>query len=372
MPSGVAQSRPARRRRDRSGPLPGSVCEVGKGHQAAARARASRRIGASPARRHSIREGCIGRRGLGRIPDGSSRRPAVQRRFRSRAQGLGVPRISGRKNCRSEGFRRARLRARSPGTRSRRARRARPSAPRRRRSRQPGSATRWRFDSSRRRCWMLRASARAWPSETPSASVKGCTRTLSAPPIPAEKAAIVVRRRLVCGSARVIMRRLVSACSGRCEGAAPQSSSRRAKHSRSGAELGDREELVAVDGDGGAEGGEHRRRVHAVRVKRAQPPRGGGQNRGDFLRLAAAGLVHAARVERGEPAAVAGAVKVEERRRRAHPTCARDRHRAGPPPRRDRGQSSRPSAPARSRAWRSRRGASSASSGACGCGSRRR
>ena len=59
---------------------------------------------------------------------------------------------------------------------------------------------------------MFRASARAPVSASPSAAVCGRTVIESAPPTAAAKAATVLRRRLVGTSARVSMRRLVSAC----------------------------------------------------------------------------------------------------------------------------------------------------------------
>jgi hypothetical protein len=95
-----------------------------------------------------------------------------------------------------------------------------------------GSATRWSCDSSSSRCWTLRANARALRSDGPRAASKGRTETLSAPPTPAAKAATVVRSRLVCGSERVIMRRLVSAWMRSGKGDAPQISRSRAQSIR--------------------------------------------------------------------------------------------------------------------------------------------
>ena len=65
-----------------------------------------------------------------------------------------------------------------------------------------GSATKPRLDSRKRTSWPLRARRRARPSGRPTASVCGRTQTLSAPPRPAEKAAIAPRMMFTYGVAR--------------------------------------------------------------------------------------------------------------------------------------------------------------------------
>ncbi len=69
-----------------------------------------------------------------------------------------------------------------------------------------GSLTRPRLLSSWQTIWMLRATRRANASGLPSAKVKGRTQMASAPPSAAPAQAIVVRRILVQGSRRAIMR----------------------------------------------------------------------------------------------------------------------------------------------------------------------
>ena len=76
---------------------------------------------------------------------------------------------------------------------------------------QAGSATKSRWLSAIMTSCVLRAIRRAKASARPWATVCGSTETELAPPTPAAKAAIVLRRMLVSGSPAVIMRYEVSA-----------------------------------------------------------------------------------------------------------------------------------------------------------------
>ena len=138
---------------------------------------------------------------------------------------------------------------------------------------------------------MLRAIRRAKASGRPSAAVKGSTVTASAPPIPAEKAATVVRSMLTHGSRRVVMRQAVSACRRIGFGSRPQACSTRAQRRRrarsfatvrnSSASATSRKESVRRAAS----------RRMALRFERAQIGDARGQHGGELLRLAGAGLV---------------------------------------------------------------------------------
>ena len=100
-----------------------------------------------------------------------------------------------------------------------------------------GSATLATLDSSISRSWAFRATRRAKRSGRPSAEVNGSTFTASAPPMPAENAAMVVRSMFTHGSRRVIMRQAVSAEMNAGFGLRPQACSMRAHSARSARNL---------------------------------------------------------------------------------------------------------------------------------------
>ena len=91
-----------------------------------------------------------------------------------------------------------------------------------------GSATLATLDSSSSSSCVLRAMRRAKRSGRPSAVVNGSTVMASAPPMPAENAAMVVRSMFTYGSRRVIMRHAVSADDERGLGREPAGLPRRA------------------------------------------------------------------------------------------------------------------------------------------------
>ena len=112
-----------------------------------------------------------------------------------------------------------------------------------------GSATLARLDSSSSSNCVLRAMRRAKRSGNPIAAVNGSTVIASAPPMPAENAAMVVRSMFTYGSRRVIIRHAVSAETKAGAGAEPAGLFDARPEFPKRAKLGDGQELIGVGGE---------------------------------------------------------------------------------------------------------------------------